>query len=255
LKQSAEMPLARPPKPGTHSSRRVNKLARALTAKTYLEVGVAHGDTFFAVEIASKTAVDPKFRFDPADFAGEGMQFRETASDEFFLAAGQIGKFDIVFLDGLHSFEQTFRDFCNALALAHDRTAILIDDTLPLDIYSSLPDQRSAIRFRRGAGLKGTPWHGDVYKVVFAIHDFFPMYNFRTITGSGNPQTLVWREPRREFKPVYNNLEAISRMGYFDMKDRIWALQPEGEVEALQRAIEVLQGQPKSASSENVPAT
>ena len=49
---------------GTHSSRRINALAAAMRARRYLEVGVNKGETFLAVEIAEKTAVDPEFRFD-----------------------------------------------------------------------------------------------------------------------------------------------------------------------------------------------
>lgn len=217
-------------------------MAAALGAKRYLEIGVARGNTFFAIDIANKVAVDPKFRFEWRGRVTDRIKFHETTSDQFFLAAPPGPKFDIIFLDGLHTFEQTFRDFCNALAVAHDKTVFLIDDTVPSDVYSSLPSQEDAGRFRREAGASKIGWHGDVYKVVYAIHDFFPMFDFRTIVGKGNPQTLLWREQRKDFTPVYNNLESISRMTYFDMKEQQAAMRCETETEALELAIQALTG-------------
>ena len=38
---------------------------------------------------------------------------------------------DLVYLDGLHTFEQTYRDLCNTLMHAHPATVILVDDTVP----------------------------------------------------------------------------------------------------------------------------
>jgi len=131
---------------GTHSSRRINALAAATGARRYLEVGVNKGDTFLAVEMAERTAVDPKFRFDWQAAATPATRFHQQPSDAFFAQCRD--RFDIVFLDGLHVFAQTFRDFCNVLDVTDERSLILIDDTVPDDIYSSWPRPR-----RRGEGV------------------------------------------------------------------------------------------------------
>lgn len=204
----------------THSARRINILASKFKAKKYLEVGVNRGATFTGVNIQQKTAVDPKLRFDYASLQSEYVSFFEVSSDIYFTEYAKTEKFDIIFLDGLHTFEQTFRDLCNSLAHCHDRTIWLIDDTVPIDIYSAHKDQRKAVEFRRLAGgqseVKSSAWHGDVYKTVFAIHDFFPSFSYCTINDNGNPQTLLWRMPRSNFKPLYDNFEQISRLSYFD---------------------------------------
>jgi hypothetical protein len=51
---------------------------------------------------------------------------------------------------------------------------------------------------------------------VFTIHDFFPNLSYRTIVGRGNPQTVVIRRPRKEFRPKFGDLEKISRLTYYD---------------------------------------
>ena len=109
----------------------------------------------------------------------------------------------------------------------------MIDDTVPDDVYSSWPHPREAARFRRMAGGRGGSWHGDIFKMVFAIHDFFPRLSFCTIGTEGNPQTLVWREPRAGFRPLFNSLETISRMSWFEMRRHIDLMRVMPEEEAL----------------------
>ena len=152
-------------------------------------------------------------------------------SDAYFATCREI--FDIVFLDGLHVFAQTFRDFCNTLLVTHERSLIVIDDTVPDDIYSSWPHPREAQAFRRQAGGVGGSWHGDIFKMVFAIHDFFPRLSFCTIGTEGNPQTLVWREPRQDFRPRFNSLETVSRMSWFEMRRNFELMRVMPEAEAL----------------------
>jgi hypothetical protein len=227
---------------GTHSSRRINVLLERLACKKYLEVGVAEGSTFFAVSTAvDKTAVDPRFRFDAAPLKNATTHFFEMPSDDYFTALPRGTQFDLMFIDGLHTFEQTFRDFCNSLSCCHPRTAWIIDDTLPNDIYSAWPQQTEAVNLRKEEhGGNDMSWHGDVFKLVFAIHDFFPMFSYATINTEGNPQTLVWHEPRKGFKPLYNSLDAISRMSYFDLKKHAHVMNFMTEADALALAVKKL---------------
>ena len=68
--------------------------------------------------------------------------------------------------------------------------------------------------------LRGLQWHGDVFKVVFAIHDFFPNLSYRTIVDNGNPRLVVVRRQRQEFTPAFSDLEQITRMTYYDYMDK-----------------------------------
>ena len=219
---------------GRHSVRRINALAAAIGAKTYLEIGVSRGDTFFSIDVPRKIAVDPDFQFDWQAEQKENVVFNQVTSDEWFLKCDVSRKFDLIFLDGLHTFEQTFRDFCNSLAVAHDRTVWLIDDVVPTDPYSAWPERLEAVRLRKKTfGLDVRGWQGDVFKVVFMIHDFFPMMSFRTINSNGNPQTLVWKAPRSNFKPLFNSAEAVSRLTFFDFQRHFDVMHPGTEQEIM----------------------
>ena len=216
--------------------RRLNWLARAINAKSYLEIGVSTGKTFREVRVKTRHAVDPWFRFDTRELADRHTHFYEMTSDEYFTRHITHRAYDLVFIDGLHTYEQTFRDFCAVLPYTHARTVILIDDTLPRDPYSALPDAQAAAEQSAANGHSLQGWHGDVYKLVFAIHDFFPTLSYATIDRAKG-QTLVWREPRRDFKPLTNSHEAISRMTWQDMQDNLGIMKCGEQGDALDRAI------------------
>lgn len=225
--------LFKKPKRERPSVRRIRQIAAHVGARSYLEIGVNQGLTFNGLAFERKVAVDPKFRFDPEPFRTDGVEFHEVPSDVYFTQADPAQKFDLIFLDGLHTFQQTFRDFCNSLSCGHDRTIWLIDDVLPVDVYSAWPRQSEAVEFRRQAGGDSPAWHGDVYKVMFAIHDFFPMYRFITLGSDENSQALVWRAPRTGFAPIFDSLEAIERLSYFDFLGRREVLNIRSEQDGL----------------------
>jgi Methyltransferase domain len=228
--------------PLNHSARRINALAAHLNAKRYLEIGVSTGTTFQDVAIAERTGADPAFAFDIHSLTNETTRLLPQTSDSFFATEPMSSLFDIVFIDGLHTFEQVVRDFSNAILHTHSRSVIVIDDTLPDDVYSAHPDLDAIGRYRRSIGSGAAAWHGDVFKIIFYVHDFWPGLNYRTIVKSGNPQTLVWRAKAKERTPLYNNLEKISRLTYFDLLDHMTVLQPADEEEAINLALAQLNG-------------
>jgi hypothetical protein len=211
----------------------VNALARRIGARRYLEIGVNRGQTFRGVLIAERVGVDPRFLFDTAEVANDTTTLHAMTSDRFFAEMAGTAPFDIVFIDGLHVFEQVVRDLTNTLAWTTWRSAILIDDTIPNDVFSSLAVQREALRLRRETGSKDGSWHGDVFKIAFLIHDFFPSLDYRTIIGSGNPQTLAWRAAGPVRKPVLNSLERISRLTWFDLRAHTDIMRQATEQEAI----------------------
>jgi hypothetical protein len=226
------------PRKLTPSAIRINQLAAACDATTYLEIGVQTGATFRDVNIPNKVAVDPVFRFDVGASAQPGSEFHEITSDDYFSKLHLQQKFDIIFLDGLHTFEQTFRDFCNSLHHCHERTIWVMDDTVPSDIYSAHKVQTEAVgrRVHELKNPKRRAWHGDVYKVMFAIYDFFPSISFCTLNTGPHKQSLLWPE-KRKCTPLFNDLERISRLDYFDFLKFFKTLEPLPESEALERAV------------------
>jgi len=207
---------------------RISYLSGLNEAKTYLEIGVWGGSTFFPVKIPIKIAVDPCFVFDAAEHKKAGTYFLEITSDDFFkrLDRGDLSfvedqstekvKFDIIFIDGYHTFEQSLRDFENSLRFSHEKTLWLIDDTVPSDAYSALPNPEVSRYKRRLAGLERGDWHGDVFKTVFAIHDNHPEVSYCTLMG-GNPQTVLWRAPKSRRTPVFSSISEINKTSFYDM--------------------------------------
>ena len=194
---------------------RLNALAKTNNASKYLEIGVNKGDTFNKVDVSLKVAVYPKFRFKIENYTNQNTIFHEIVSDEFFTKfALEYDYFDLIYLDGLHTFEQTFRDFCASLRYSRANTIWLIDDTHPTSLFSADPNPTRVKKLKRIAGDESNTWMGDIYKVVFAIHDFFSQFNYATFPRHG--QTVIWTETRGNFAPVWNSLEKISNFRYDD---------------------------------------
>ena len=231
----------------SRASDRINAIAARHGFSHYLEIGVFRGETFLNVRMPHKTGVDPNFAFDTAEHLSPLTTYAPVPSDEFFrtlperlgerpyvLPEGRPFLFDLIFIDGLHTFEQSFRDFRNSLPYSHERTVWILDDTVPCDPWSAIPDQEKSYRYRGLAGIGGNPWHGDVFKTVFALHDLHPEFRYATQTSNGNPQTIVWKvaSPRKA-EPVFGGSEEIARLSYFDMLDHAWALLPVDDNVAL----------------------
>ncbi|MGH8002957.1 MAG: class I SAM-dependent methyltransferase [Brasilonema sp.] len=219
---------------------RLNALAKINSASRYLEIGVAQGVTFTQIDVSYKIAVDPKFKFNFQEYADQKTIFYEVRSDLFFSKfASEHDEFDLIYLDGLHTFEQTFRDFCASLKNSHKHTIWLIDDTHPSSWLAANPNPKFVKRLRKYLNIKDRRWMGDVFKVVFAIHDFFPQFSYATFPGHG--QTVVWLENRDNFTPTWNSLEKISRLGYRDFlkfrDSHLLVLEPSKILESLEKSI------------------
>ena len=203
-----------------HSARRINRLAEALGATRYLEIGVEEGRTFFDINIFDRTAVDPNLLFDYRLTQTDTTHFFKISSDEFFACHSPSAPFDIIFIDGLHTFEQALRDLLNSLLFVHERSVILLDDVWPSDVFSACRSPVEALQQRHLAGGSDLAWHGDVYKVVFFIAEMMPSLTYGTIEDGGTRQTVIYRKARPDFRPEFGSIEKIERLSYFDFLKR-----------------------------------
>ena len=181
---------------------------------SYLEIGVSEGVTFHGLSAAKKVAVDPLFRFDvpAAQAANPEAAYHQVTSDEYFgTIVGEVEKFDVIYVDGLHTFDQTLRDFINALAHLNEGGVIVIDDVLPTNYTASIRDLRIVNILRERGVAPGGAWMGDVYRLVFFIETFFQSHTYRTIKDN-HGQLVVWAKPRPKVNDV--TAEHISRLPY-----------------------------------------
>lgn len=229
----------------SRSVRRLNNLANALNAKNYLEIGVESGLTFFQVACEKKTGVDPCFLFDTEVFTeNESISFFSGPSDQFFRAVDSSTVYDLIFIDGLHTYEQTYRDILNSLRHAHPETVILVDDTVPCDAFSACRDQSECVALRRElSGTDDIRWHGDTYKVLPLLSVFNPELALATITDCGNPQTLLWRPKKPLMEDSIRMTQAMWALQNLAAADYLWMLEnfslfnPVSENEALDQVL------------------
>lgn len=128
----------------------INNLIRVYNLQTYLEIGVSYGDSLIGCRAISKLGVDPSSNY------RESIPILKMTSDEFFNSLNSTAKFDLIFIDGLHTAEQVKRDIFNSLLHIQPYGAIVVHDCNPPTEYHS----RSLEDFI----VTGGDWNGDVYK-------------------------------------------------------------------------------------------
>jgi hypothetical protein len=196
----------------------VQALADLYDEPSYLEIGVYFGETFHAIKAKRKVAVDPTFRIAPQDReASKTAVYHEVTSDIYF---GEIvrkdDRFDVVFLDGLHTFEQTLRDLLNSEAYLKPNGVVIIDDVLPNSYHASLRDVKKYEEIRIATGSEDRSWMGDVFKLVFFVEAFMQQYSYATV-NENHGQLVLWSE-RRQVKNLSRRLvEEVSRLEYSDV--------------------------------------
>ena len=179
----------------TEASILINQLSLQNNLQSkYLEIGVESGRTLQDVKIRKKFAVDPYFHFNTM-FQGQTYRFHKTDSDTFFKKISNTSHmFEIIFLDGLHTYEQTYKDLQNSIKFVSKNSIIIVDDTIPNDESSSLPDQNACYEMRKSQGnAHDLRWHGDVYKVICALSILnVPEIHWATLIDLENPKTVIW---------------------------------------------------------------
>lgn len=201
----------------------INALLLFTQSRRYLEIGVMAGVTFNQVtNHTTKTGVDPKFLFPIDQYSSPSSRFETVTSDEFF--KGNKNIYDVVFLDGLHTFEQTLRDLVSAISiLSYENSFILIDDIWPTDLYSSVSDQELCYELRRetfGSSKIPMDWRGDVYKIIFFAESYLPSWKSSIVVeeDGGNHRLILHRGTSKSLASTSRSLEEIERMDYLTFR-------------------------------------
>ena len=128
----------------------------------YLEIGCDQDQLFSKVRIKNKTGVDPI----------NGGNIRKT-SDEFFRENKK--KFDIIFIDGLHIYNQVKKDILNSISCLKEEGIVLVHDCMP----DSLSKQ-AVPRYRMS-------WNGDVWKAIVDLrqNEYLEIYTCKIDQGIG----------------------------------------------------------------------
>jgi len=125
----------------------INGLIQKNNYKRYLEIGVRGGDCFNNINCENKVGVDPD--------KGSAATIFNT-SDEFFKSFK--GKFDIIFIDGLHHADQVEKDILNSLKHLSNGGTIVMHDCLP-----------TSKRMQEIPLMEQSEWTGDTWKAYFKL--------------------------------------------------------------------------------------
>ena len=146
-----------------------------LGAQKYLEIGVSSGINFCTVTAPEKIGVDP-ISPSPAvlmETSKSGVCYFAHTSDDFFeQVAPQLltGGVDVVFIDGLHTYEQAYRDCLNSLRYLNSGGLILLHDCLPTsELEARVADNfEDATKLNTGMA-RNYNWVGDVWKAILRL--------------------------------------------------------------------------------------
>jgi len=127
----------------------INSLIKKNGYKKYLEIGVESGINIRNVECDLKHGVDPNVTAYDAQF--------HLKSDEFFEILKNDMKYDIVFIDGLHTEDQVLRDVDNAIKHLTKKGAIVLHDSNPPTEEFADPTPRDV------------NWCGTVYRAIWKL--------------------------------------------------------------------------------------
>jgi hypothetical protein len=182
----------------------VNLLLARFPDPRYLEIGCAGDELFAAVPARRKVGVDPR----------AGGTIRAT-SDAFFETNRD--RFDLIFIDGLHTYAQVRRDVANAIGCLSEGGWIALHDMLPRDWIEQHVPMIATDR----------PWTGNVWKVALELMATAGIdFRILTIDHGVGVLKLLRRDivlsdltstlADKEFSYFYDNLQRLPLLGWED---------------------------------------
>ena len=168
----------------------IQKIIDRKNYKDYLEIGCDNDENFSKIKVENKIGVDPL----------KGGTLRMT-SDDFF-KKNEIN-FDVVFLDGLHTYEQTIKDINNSLKFLKKNGVILIHDCLPKKIWNQIVPR-----------IYGH-WNGDVWKAIVhsRTYEYADTYTCKVDHGLG---VILKRKNSDRLELVKKNFKNLKFADYFN---------------------------------------
>jgi hypothetical protein len=197
----------------------INNVINKIDGNDYLEIGVFKGELFKAIRAKRKTAVDPKFliskkkRYIEFLTSGGNVKYYEQKSDDFFNSINSLKnkfKIDVAFVDGLHTWEQAYRDVINCLEFLSPNGMILIHDCLPPHAAAAIP--AGSYEEAENLNLPGWngEWTGDVWKAIVQLRTHSDLETFVIDTDYGLGVVVKSPNPNR----LNFSLEEIKAMNF-----------------------------------------
>ena len=183
----------------------INHLIEWNGYKSYLEIGLSRGECFYEVKCESKEACDP---YPDGEYAESVCTYR-LESEAMFSNISEDKKWDIIFIDGLHSEEMAGCDIIHSLKHLNKGGKIVVHDALPNSEENTGDEVPPDINYRE--------WNGNVYKSIEKLNgtgvNFYTLdtdFGVCVIDYFENAESLCFLEKNNiTFKEYYGNWRRI----------------------------------------------
>lgn len=143
----------------------INHIIKSRDYQTYLEIGVQNPfNNFYKITADYSVGVDPN---------ATGRNVMTMTSDKFFKYNSTF--FDVIFVDGDHSYEQSLRDLENAYQTVSTNGIVIVHDVNPRTKEAASPVQ----------AMRGTEWNGEVYMAWAKFRGGIPELTYTIDTDYG----------------------------------------------------------------------
>lgn len=194
-------------------------------ARTYLEIGIHKGGTFLRIKARHKIAVDPyylistrkKIHWALKNLCNFSAKYYRLTSDEFFTRERIPQGLDVVFIDGLHSFQQSLKDVYNSLLHLNENGVIVMDDCNPPNEAAAYPadslDHAASLNLPGWTG----EWCGDVWKTICYLRSFEKDLNIFVLDCNYGMGIITRGKP----EALLNFTEEdVNKLDYHDLANR-----------------------------------
>ena len=179
----------------------INKAISKIENCNYLEIGCDNNECFQSINAKNKIGVDPE----------KGGTTRCT-SDDFF--KNNIENFDVIFVDGLHTFEQCRIDIINSLKFLNLNGYIFIHDLIPRSW-----SEENIPRLQ-------TFWTGDIWKVSLELMKSQGI-EFNVIIADSGVGVIKKISNKANYSQNYSELKNLKYKDFIDSLEIINFVTPE----------------------------
>lgn len=177
----------------------INLLFEKYDFKNYLEIGVrVPAENFDKINAELKHSVDPE---------PMGTCTHIMISDKFFESHVGEQKYDVIFVDGLHSAKQVYLDVINSIKHLNDCGFIVMHDCNPPTEYHI----RSYDDYLKTRGQ----WNGDVFKGFIRLKTELKDWNCFVVDEDFGCGVITQCELKRKFQALLSTTDDVN-WNYFN---------------------------------------
>jgi len=173
----------------------------------YLEIGVWQGETFKHINTHQKDGIDP------GQYCDCALVNYKMTSDEFFTKIPK--KYDIIFIDGLHTAYQVSKDIYNSIQNLNSGGWIILDDVFPHH-----KSEQERLDLRKSGAQTGDVWKA-VYHQLTQLCELSEIMYFEKATERGN---LIFKLKEHNTKNIVvdASIPTMNTDGWYIGNDAEW---------------------------------